>query len=78
MPTVRCEVHQDAADALYLIGDAVGDLVQDLAGNLFNGGGHGVLGVNRTDNGGPAFITAFILEQKFHRLKQQTFLCIHI
>ena len=43
------------------MGDPVGDLVQDLIGDLLNGGGHSVLGVNRTDNGGPAFITAFIL-----------------
>ena len=43
------------------MGDAVGDLVKDGVGDLFDGGGHGVLGVNGADDGGPALITAGVL-----------------
>ena len=55
------EVQQDAVDALYLMGDAVGDLVEDLVGDLLDGGGHGILGIDSTDDGGPAFVTALVL-----------------
>ena len=38
------QIHQNAVDALDLVGDPVGDLVQDLVGDLLDGGGHSVLG----------------------------------
>ena len=43
------------------MGDPVGDLVQDLVGDLFDGGAHGILGIDSADDGGPAFVTALVL-----------------
>ena len=44
------QVEQDAVDAFHLGGDAGDDLVQDLVGDLLDGGGHCVLGVNGADD----------------------------
>ena len=56
------QVHQNTVDALDLVGDAVGDLVQDLVGDLLDGGGHGIGGVDGTDDGGPALVAALVLD----------------
>ena len=47
-----CKVVEDAVDAFYLVGDAVGDVVQERVGDLLDGGGHGVGGVDGADDGG--------------------------
>ena len=44
------------------MGDPVSDLVQNLVGDLLNGSRHGVLGVDRADDCGPAFVTALVLD----------------
>ena len=56
------QVHQDAVDALDLVGDPVGDLVQNLVGDLLDGGGHGIGGVDGADDGGPALVAALVLD----------------
>ena len=66
---LRREVHQDAVDALSFAGDPVGDLVEDLAGDLLDGCGHSVLGVNSADSGGPAFVTALVLHADTHDVR---------
>ena len=53
---LRRQIQQDAIDAFHLVGDAACDVVQQGIGDLFNGGGHGVGGVHRPDDGGPAFV----------------------
>ena len=50
------EIHYDAVDAFDLVGDAVGDMVQEGVGDLLDGGGHGVGGVHRADDCRPALI----------------------
>ena len=47
----------DAVDALDLMGNAVGDVVQQRVGDFLDGGGHGVGGVHRADDGRPALVT---------------------
>ena len=54
------QIHEDTVDALDLMGDAVGDVVQQSVGNLFDGGGHGVGGVHGADDGGPTLVTHLI------------------
>ena len=54
------QVVEDAVDALDLAGDALGDLVQHLVGDLLDGGGHGVGGVDGADDGGPALVAALV------------------
>ena len=44
------------------MGDAVGDLVENLVGDLLDGGGHGVGGVDGADDGGPALVAALVLD----------------
>ena len=44
------------------MGDPVGDMVQQGVGDLLDGGGHSILGVNSTDDCGPAFVTALIAD----------------
>ena len=39
------EIHYDTVDTFDLMGDAVGDMVQEGIGYLLDGGGHGVGGV---------------------------------
>jgi len=56
------EVEEDAVDAVDFGGDAVGDFVEHCVGDFFDGGGHGVGGVDGTDDGRPAFIAAFVLD----------------
>ena len=58
---LRREIHQNAVDALNLMGDAVGDVVQQRVGDLLDGGGHGVLGVDGADDGRPALVAALVL-----------------
>ena len=48
------QVHQNTVDTGNLVSDAVGDLVQNGVGDLLDGGGHGILGVDSTDDSGPA------------------------
>ena len=55
------QVIEHAVDALHLVSDAVGDLTQNGVRHLFDGGGHGILGVDSADDGGPAFVTALVL-----------------
>ena len=55
------KVIKNAVDAFYFVGDPVSDLVQDLVGDLLDGGGHGILGIHSTDDGGPAFVAALVL-----------------
>ena len=55
------EVQQDTVDAFYLMGDPVGDLMEDLIGDLLDGCSHCVLGVDSTDDSGPAFVAALVL-----------------
>ena len=56
-----CQVEQNAVDALYFGGDAGHDLVENGVGDLFNGGGHCVLGIHGADDGRPAFVAALVL-----------------
>ena len=51
------EVHYDAVDTLDLMGDAVGDMMQEGVGDLLDGGGHGIGGVHRADDCRPSLIT---------------------
>ena len=55
------QVQADTVDAFHFVGDAVGDMVEERVGNFFDGGGHGVLGVDGTDDGGPALVAALVL-----------------
>ena len=48
------EVEEDAVDAGDFGGDAVRDMVQEGVGDFFNGGGHGIPGIDGADDGGPA------------------------
>ena len=41
--------------------DAGGDVVEKRIGDLFDGGRHGVGGVDRTDDGGPALVALAVL-----------------
>lgn len=50
------EVHYNTVDAFDLVGDAVGDMMQEGVGYLLDGGGHGVGGVHRADDCRPALI----------------------
>ena len=54
------EVHEDAVDAFHFVGDAVGDFMKDFVRNFFDGSGHGIGGVDGTDDSGPTFVAAFI------------------
>ena len=54
------QIQQNAVDALHLMGDAVGDVVEDLVGDLLDGCGHGVLGVDGADDGGPALVALLV------------------
>ena len=62
---LRGEIVEDAVDAFYLVGDAIGDLMQQGIGDLFDGSGHGVHGVDGTDDGGPAHVALFIAVPDF-------------
>jgi len=53
---LRGQVKQDTVDALHLVGDAVRNVVQQGIGDLLDGGGHGIGGIDRTEDGGPAVI----------------------
>ena len=55
-------VQADAVDAFYFVGDAVGDFVQNSVGDLFDGSGHGVNGIDSTDDGGPTLVTLTIAD----------------
>ena len=44
------EVEEDAVDAVYLVGDAVGDVLQQREGNVFDGRGHRIGGVDSTQD----------------------------
>ena len=50
------DIHYDAVDTLDLMGDAVGDMMQEGVGYLLDGGGHGIGGVHRADDCRPALI----------------------
>ena len=55
------EVVQYAVDALDLVRDTSDDLVQNGVGDLLDGGGHCVLGIDGADDGGPALVAAVVL-----------------
>ena len=55
------QVKHYAVDAVNLMRDAGGDVVEKRIGNLFDGGRHGVGGVDRTDDGGPALVALAVL-----------------
>ena len=55
------QVEENAVDALDLGGDAGHDLVQNGVRDLLDGGGHGILGVDGTDDGRPARCTSAIV-----------------
>ena len=56
------QVIQDTVDAGNLRSDACNDLVQHGVGDLLDGGGHGIGGVDGTDDGGPALVAALVLD----------------
>ena len=47
---LRCYVVEAAGDAGNLMGDAVGDLLEKLPVDAFDGGTHCILGIDRTDD----------------------------
>ena len=47
------EVEEDAVDAVYLVGDTFGDVLQKLEGDVLDGGGHRVGGVDSAQDDGP-------------------------
>ena len=47
------EIVQDAVDALDFGDDALHDVLHQVEGDVLHGGGHGILGVDRTDDDGP-------------------------
>ena len=51
---LRCEVEEDAVDVLDLVGDALCDVLQQGEGHILDGSGHSVLGVDGTQDDGPA------------------------
>ena len=55
------EVIENTVNACNFGNDSVGYLVENGIGDLFNGSGHSILGVDGTDDCGPAFIAAFVL-----------------
>ena len=50
------QVVEDAVDALNFVGDALGDVLQQLEGDVLHGGGHSVGGVDGADDGGPCIV----------------------
>ena len=46
------EIEEHAVDAVYLVGDAVGDVLKERERNVLYGGGHRVGGVDRAENDG--------------------------
>ena len=46
------QVVDHPVDARHLAGNASGNLVEQLVGNLLDSGGHGICGVHRSDDGG--------------------------
>ena len=56
------QIQQDTVDTFHLVSDPVGDLVQDLVGDLFDGSAHSVLGVDSADDSGPAFVAALVTD----------------
>ena len=58
---LRGKIVEDAVDAFDLCGDAGADLMKNGVGDLLDGGGHGIAGVDGTDDGRPAFVTTVVL-----------------
>ena len=56
------EVVKNTVDAFNFVGDSVGNFMKNSIGDLFDGCGHCVFGVNGADDCGPAFITAFVFD----------------
>ena len=54
------EVEEDAVYSLYFVCDTLGDFMENGIGNFLYSGGHGIFGINGSDNCGPAFVTAFV------------------
>ena len=59
---LRGEIVENAVDAVDLVGDAVGNLVENGVGDLLDGGGHRVARVDGADDGGPALVSAAVLD----------------
>ena len=59
---LRRQIQQNAVNAFDLMGNTVGDLVQNTVGNFFDGSRHGILGVDGADDSGPAFVAALVLD----------------
>ena len=49
---LRREVVENAVDVFYFGGDSLCDVLEKLEGNVLDGGGHGVGGVDGADDGG--------------------------
>ena len=54
------QIQQHTVDTGNLVGDAVGNVVQDGVRNLLDGSGHSILGVDSADDCGPAFVAALV------------------
>ena len=57
---LRGEVEKDTVDTLYLVGDAVGNMMEEGIGNLLDSSRHSVGSVYGSDDCRPAFVTAFV------------------
>ena len=56
-----CQIHQHPVDALHLGSNAARNMVPQGIGDFLDGGGHGVGGVHRADDGGPALVAFAVL-----------------
>jgi len=56
------QVVEDAVDAVYLVGDTVGDVLQQLEGDVLNGCSHSIHGVDGADDCGPTLVALAVLD----------------
>ena len=57
-----CEVVEASVDSIYLVGDALGDSSEYIVGDLLDRGGHGIDGVDCTDDHGPLEAPLVVLD----------------
>ena len=50
---LRREIIKHPVDALYLMGDALGNMLQERKGHILHGGGHGVHRIDRPNDDRP-------------------------
>ena len=57
---LRRQIKEDAVDTLDLAGDTGGDVLEEVEGDIFHGGGHSVHGIDRADDDAPLLGTLIV------------------